>query len=371
MEDILEYEVIGSDLGNDSVKIAFGAQKHCVIKNTVSRRMMTDKRKNLSMDGEGTDEERQLSNLDVIIRPTNGQEERYYIGDLAISAGEDETVVGTEKADNPYIHIPLLAVLAFHTPRTKKEARYKLVCGLPIKQFNPSTRAKMQERLTNEFDVTLMEPDGTRGRKVRIVIQEVTVAPEGVPVIFNQMLNQEATDILRPELRKGSYGVIDIGAFTTDIPVLVDGKPDSLASEGIDEGISTYLDRIAKTLSEGTRSNITRNQLIKRIIDNDLVMSIRGKEYDLQKEIEDQLTLFAKKIVDVTDRLWSKNYEIKEFIVVGGGGKLLRPYLNRIMAQRELALSFVEKKNKRDYQNDPQLQNAYGYWKIAKQRYGA
>ncbi|PLT43548.1 hypothetical protein B8V81_5088 [Paenibacillus pasadenensis] len=332
---------------------------------------MTERRKNLSIDGDDEQKKRQYNNLDVVVRPLGGAEERFYIGDMAIEAGEDETVVGTEKADNPYIHIPLLAMLALHTPRREKEAHFSVVCGLPIKQFNETARAKMKDRLLSEFDVTFMDAQSQPGRKVRIIIDDVVVVPEGVPVIFNRMLNETADDIARPELRQGSWGVIDIGAFTTDCPVIVNGKPDSMASDGIDEGIATYIDRIASSLSNSTRATITRNQILHKILNNDLELVIRGKIYPLQKEIEDQLFSFARKIIDVIDRMWSKNYEIREFFVVGGGGKMLKPFLARIMADRDIALTFIEMKNSRDDQNDPQLQNAYGYWKMAKQRFGA
>lgn len=376
IDQVIETKSVGADLGNDSLKFVMDARNPVTIKNAVARRMLTETRKNLSIDGDtdtqvdGT-RKRQYKNLDIIVRPLGGEEERFYIGDLAIEAGEDETVVGTEKANNPHIHIPLLAMLAIHTPRKEKTARFNIVCGLPIKQFEKSAREKMTSRLSGEFDVTIMEANGQRGRKVHIIIDKVVVAPEGVPVLMNRMLNEEATDFIRPELREGSYGVIDIGAFTTDIPVIVNGKPDSLASDGITEGIATYIDKIANSLSETTRATITRNQILNKIMANDLTLTIRGKQFPLTKEIEDQLFSFSQKIIDVIDRLWSKNYEIIEFFVVGGGGKLLKPYLQKIMSQRDIQLTFVEMKTKSDDQNDPQLQNAYGYWKLAKQKFGA
>lgn len=366
-------EIIGADLGNDSLKVVFGEKNHVTIKNAVSRRLLNEVRnEDLNIEEDSGQAKSQLSNLDVIIRPMNGQEERFYIGDHAIKAGEDETIVGTEKADNPYIHIPLLAILAYFTPKSKKVARFKDISGLPIKQFRKEQRKKLKEKLLGEFDVTLMDAQGKRGRTVRIIIEDVTIAAEGVPVIVNQMFNQDASDIADPSLTQGSYGVIDIGAFTTDIPIIVDGKPDSDASDGLDEGISTYIDKISTALSSATRATITRNQILDRIINNNIdEIFIRGKSYPLRSEVEGQLNFFAKKIVDVIDRLWAKNYEIQKFFVVGGGAKLLRGYLQKNLEGRDMELTFVEPKNKSDFQNDPQMQNAFGYWKLAKQKYGA
>lgn len=376
MDTIVKTQV-GADLGNDSLKLVFDEKTHYTIKNSVSRRSMNEIRRNLNIDSDndaserGEKGKRQLKNLDVIVRPAGGKEERFYIGDLAIEAGEDETVVGTEKANNPHIHIPMLAMLALHTPRSRKEVHFDVVCGLPVKQFNKEARARMSERLIGQFEVTLMEANGQRGRKVVINIENVLIAPEGVPVLMNQMLNEDATDLTRPELRVGSYGIIDIGAFTTDIPVIVDGKPDSMASDGLDEGIATYIDKIATALSDANKAIVTRNQLLDKILSGETEMSVRGRVFPIRDEVEDQMQVFAQKIIDKIDRLWSKSYEIKEFFVVGGGGRMLRPYLSKVMTQRDIQLKFIEMRTAKDHQNDPQLQNAFGYWKIAKQRYGA
>lgn len=372
---VLPIKPAGADMGNDSLKFVIDG-KPVTVKNAVSRRMIEEVRKNLNIDGDNDTEQdgskkRQFENLDVIIQKAGDQEERYYIGPFAIEAGEDETIVGTQKAENPTLHIPMLAVMAIHTPKRDKAARFGIVCGLPVKQYNPDAVQKMKDKIMGEYDVTIMESNGQRGRKVRIDIAQVIVTPEGVPVIMNRMLNDEATAIVRQDLRNGSWGVIDIGAFTTDVPVIVNGKPDSMASDGIDEGIATYIDKIATTLSNSTRAIITRNQILQKIMDDDLTLKIRGKEYPLQKEIEDQLYSFAKKIIDVIDRMWSKNYEISEFFIVGGGSKLLKPYLKQIMESRKIELTFIEMKGKTDDVNDPQLQNAFGYWKIAKQKFGA
>jgi hypothetical protein len=365
-------EQVGADLGNDSLKVVFNWKSHLIITNTVSPRLLLEERRNLSPEDASPDEDQRLKSLDVVIeRVGSNKPERFFVGEMAVSAGENETEVGTEKAKNPYIHIPLIAILAKRAKR--KEGRFKVVCGLPINQFIKSNREGMKNKLLGTYRVTFVdgiENNKIVGKTVTVIIEDVAVAPEGVAGLTNQRFDSEGVAESRPELGVGMWGIIDIGAFTTDIPVIVNGKPDNLASVGHPEGVSTYLDRIVDALKNKTGAKITRNQVIKRLIDQDFTIKIRGNEFDLKNDIDGQFSSFANKIIGIIDNLWNNKYEIEEFFVIGGGGKILEPYLREVMNTRGVKLSFISMKGKRDYENDPQLQNAFGYWKIAQAMFG-
>lgn len=373
VENTVFQAVAGGDLGNDSLKLIVDPENPVTIRNTVSRRTLEETRKDLNYDtAPRIKVAREVEGLDVIIEPHGQPKMRYFIGDLAVKAGENKVEVGTPKADNPYIHIPLLAMLAHATPKHCNEARFKLVVGLPIKQYankESGYRKKMKQRIMGSYNVTLL--DGKKERTVNVIIEDVTVVPEGVTVLTNQMLNTTATGFARPELQKGSYGIMDVGAFTTDYPIIIDGAPDSDASDGEEMGIATYLDRIAEGLRNKYRADITRNQLVERIENKDYIMHVRGKEIDLKPDFDASLSEFANWIVGVIDRIWQKNYSIREWFIVGGGAKALEPFLRDLLKSRDFGLTFIYRKDKDDHQNDPQLQNAYGYWKIAKNKYGA
>src|SRR5690606_4067261 len=133
--------------------------------------------------------------------------------------GEHETEIGTHKADNPNLLIPLITMLALNVSGAQREEHFKIACGLPISEFSQD-RERFKKMLQGKYEVRFLSKR-LNDRVVRIYIDDVVIIPEGVAVVMNQMLNENGTGFRRPELRHGQLGVIDVGAFTTDIPVIV------------------------------------------------------------------------------------------------------------------------------------------------------
>ena len=361
---------VGADLGNDSTKIVFGPQQYFRIPNAVSQRMLNEKRKNLSIDAirvegsliemENHARNRLLNDLDVVIT-SNTINGRFFVGELASRNGENEILTGTPKADNPFITIPLIAMLALDIPSSQHSCEYKVVCGLPISEYTQD-RERYREKLIGEYEVEF-QSETIKNRRVKVIIKDAYVVPEGVAVVLNRMLNETATGLRNPSLRQGHIGVIDIGAFTTDIPVIVNGKPDSDASEGIAEGIANYLDKIVRHVNETYGVNMSRSQLVGRLETGELEFPIKGKPANLRPIIDEQFQIFARRIVSLVDSIWENHFEIREFFVVGGGAKALKDHLTAGREKRNIHLTFIQ-------DEDPQMQNALGYWKYAKQKFG-
>ncbi|BFH18326.1 hypothetical protein J6TS7_32210 [Paenibacillus dendritiformis] len=350
-------KIVGADLGNDSTKPVFSAQQQFKLKNAVSKRMMTEIRKNLSLDSEQPDI---LDDLDILI-DSEKIKGRYFVGNLAAKVGEDIVEPGTRKVQNDSLIVPLITMLALNTDEGKKEEAFNVVCGLPIKEFSADKDA-FGEKIKGTYHIEFLS-GRLKSRKVTVRIPEVVVLPEGVAVIMNRMLNENATKFRDESLRTGQVGVIDIGAFTIDIPIIVNGKPDSEASDGLAEGIAMYLDRIVDYVNDRYGIKMTRAQLVERLENNDLLVPIRGMDVDLLPFVEEQFEFLSDKIVSIVDKLWERNYEIKRFYVVGGGAKALQKYLEEKMKERGVSLTFIE-------DEDPQMQNALGYWKYGVQKFG-
>jgi len=362
--------IVGADLGNDSTKIVFGPRQYFRIPNSVSQRMMGERRKNLSIDTlrvEGSFNEledrardRLLQDLDVVIT-SKTIDGRFFVGELATKNGENEILTGTPKADNPFITIPLITMLALDVPSHTTIGEFKVVCGLPISEYTQD-RERYREKLIGEYEVEF-QSETIKNRRVKVIIKDAYVVPEGVAVVLNRMLNETATGLRNPSLRQGHIGVIDIGAFTTDIPVIVNGKPDSDASMGINEGIAHYLDKIIRHVNETYGVHMSRSQLVSRLETGELEFPIKGKPANLRPFIVDQFQIFARRIVSLVDSIWEHHFEIREFFVVGGGAKALKDHLTAEMEKRNIHLTFIQ-------DEDPQMQNALGYWKYAKQKFG-
>src|SRR5690606_34653556 len=139
---------------------------------------------------------------------------------------------------------------------------------------------------------------------------------------------------------------------------------DSDASEGITEGIANYLDKIVRYVNETYGVHMSRSQLVDRLEAGDLKFSIKGKPVDLKPYVDEQFQIFANKIVSKVDNLWANHFEIQEFYVVGGGAKAIKEPLVKEKQKRDIRLTCIDKE-------DPQMQNALGYWKFAKQKFGA
>lgn len=360
----------GADLGNDTFKLAFGVNNYFSIKNSVSRRMDQEKRKDLGFDNikfsdltlmDREAKSKILSDLDVVItsESING---RFFVGDLAVANKEQIIEPGTRKVNNPIIAIPLITMLALNIPEDKKEEDFKVVCGLPITEYT-ADREAFKAKLVGKYKVVFKTP-ALKGREVTVNIDDVIVMPEGVAVIINQMLDDSGVKFRNKELREGHYGVIDIGSFTTDIPIIVNGKPNSDASDGIDEGIANYLDTVVRYLNEEYKITMTRSKLVEIIESGKLKTDVKGQKVDIEPLLNQQFEIFSNAIVAKVDNIWSNHFEIKVFYVVGGGAKALEKYLRSEMEQRGIKLTFIESE-------DPQMQNAFGYFKLAKQKFGA
>lgn len=346
-------KIVGVDMGNDTIKIVCSPNEQFRIKNAVSKRMLTEVRKNLSF---GKEKVNIMDDLDVTIQSKN-LHGRYFVGSLATQIGEDETKTGTRKLKNDTLIVPVVTLLALSIKGESKEAHFKQVSGLPINEFSTDKEA-FAEKIQGTYQVTFNTGE-LKGRTVYVHIDRVELVPEGVAVVINQMFNETGTQIRDTSLQHDPVGVIDIGAFTTDLPIVVKGKPNSQVSDGLEEGIANYLDHIVEFVKQTYQVKMTRSQLVSKLEENDLSLSMKGEMVDLQPYIHEQFTFFAEKIASVVDKMWEKNYEIRRFYAVGGGAKALRTYLEKTMKARNIKVTFIE-------DEDPQMQNALGYWKVGR-----
>lgn len=347
---------IGLDIGNDSVKLAMEGGR-LSIPNIVA----PGSPRNLLRE-----EENVLEALDVEVysRSLTGGWRHYFVGDLAV---EDEDNMEMSEIDNKVesdqaliVSLVALAVAALSRSDSFTDnplvAEYAIGTGLPIRQFARYREAFIQ-RLEGEHEVKFVSTPKYRGRTVRIIVKKVAVGIEGAAAILN-IATQDDLSVKDEMAYYGTVGVCEIGALTTDFPILKKMQPDNRFSHGEYFGIASYLDAIRQDIYEKFGYHFqSRAKLAKRIRESSYLINLVGERRgDIKPIVDEHFKRAAVRVVDMIQKRWAKYPDAQAFYVLGGGAGALRPYIEDL-THSKLPLRFV---------NDSEWQNAAGYLKMLK-----
>lgn len=351
-------KLAGIDVGNDSVKVIVeGMNQHIIIPNIVSPgydRLILQ------------EEESAIQALDVIVNSPSLQKnnQRYFVGMLAM---EKEDNFELEETDNKAISDQSLivaltslayAALSVQSPYSNvEEVEYVIGTGLPVRTY-ARFHKKFEERLVGEHEVTFLTTPYFGSRKLKVIIRRCIVSIEGAAAIFN-LATDENLQVNDEELSNGCIGVCEIGALTTDFPVVKKLNVDNHFSYGEQLGLSGYLDNIIRDVEDLYGYSFpSRSKLVQRIKNRDFVIQRIGeKQADIRPVVDNYFSRAAMKIVDMIKKRWNKYPDIQCFYVIGGGASALRQYI--LDASVLMKLRFVE---------NSELQNMHGYYKIARYR---
>lgn len=352
----------GLDVGNDSIKLVFDDNSEPLLIP------------NITAPGHDRfilqEEDSPLKALDVVIHSPALQRnnQRYFVGLLAM---EHEDKIELEDSDNKAVSdqslIVSLTALAY--AGLKRQAAYEndepfqnsgefeyiIGTGLPVRNY-ASCQQIFMERLVGEHEVTFLSTPQWKNRKVKVIIRKTVVSIEGAAAIYNL-----ATDThLQPkddELYHGVIGVCEIGALTTDLPVIKRMAVDNHFSYGEQIGLSHYLDHIIRDVEDSFGYTFpSRAKLAQRIKSKQYTVQRIGEgQADIKPIVDNYFSRAALRIVELIKKRWNKYPDIQCFYVVGGGAVALKSYL--LEAAGGIKLRFVEQS---------ELQNVYGYLKMAK-----
>jgi len=351
----------GADLGNSGLKYVKGLGKdpanRLFIPNSVYPVAA-------SMVRESMDDEQTLKTLDFIIRAPHYPEihdQRFFVGELALKFQQFETSARTKKTENPYILIPALAALALEAEESGEEINYQIVVGLPVSEFkNKAARQAFEKKLQGTYEIEFVSTADRQGWTVKLHIA-AKVTPEGLAVIFNQQTDDKVR-MVKPDWKGQAMGVIDIGDFTTDLPIMnEDGKPDSELSTGLMIGIATALDNILVHLERETGRQLNRQRVVQAIKKGYKLQ--HGKEQkDIKAICDEHFENIAKQIMTQLKSIINGStgmLDVVRFFVCGGGAILLKPYLEALSDEIPSEMVWLTD------DVDPVYQNAEGYYKIA------
>ena len=355
-------KVAGLDLGNDSIKLVLdGGGEPLLEPNVVApgfeRHILQE-------------EDQPLKALDVIVHSPklakNG--ERSFVGLLAME-NEDNTEL--EDMDNKALSdqslIVALTALAYAGVASGSasqsgyqgydEVEYVLGTGLPVRAFSRYNRS-FEERLVGEHEVTFLTTPRLRNRKVKVIVRRAIVSIEGAAAVFH-MATHDSLQIRDEELYYGTIGVCEIGALTTDFPLIKRMNIDNQFSTGEQIGLAHYMDMIIREVEDqyGYRFP-SRSKLAQRIKAREFTIRRMGEgQTDIKPIVDMYFTRAANRMVELIKKRWKKVPDIQCFYVIGGGAAALKPYLQA--AAGSLKLRFAD---------ESELLNVYGYYKLAKSK---
>lgn len=317
-------KLAGLDLGNDSIKVFMDhLNEPLVIPNVIApgqERMVLQ------------EEDSPLKALDVTVYShaleKNGQ--RCFVGLLAAEHEDNTEMEETDnKAMSDQSFIVALTALAYlgltnnsmsHSPFSNAEEFQCVIgTGLPVRTFT-RFRQKLTERWVGEHEVMFHTTPTLKNRKVKITIPKIFVSPEGAAAIYN-LATHDNLQIKDPSLYEGCIGVCEIGAITTDFPIVRRMAVDNLFSTGEYLGMSSYLDAVIHEVEDTYGYTFrSRAKLVQKIKEEDYTIRLLGEgDADIKPIIDRQFTRIARRIVELIKKRWKKCPDIQAFYVIGGG----------------------------------------------------
>ncbi|KIL39437.1 hypothetical protein SD70_19860 [Gordoniibacillus kamchatkensis] len=355
-------KLAGIDIGNDSIKLVMdGSAEPLIVPNVVApgydRHILQE-------------EDSPVKALDVMVSsPSLAQRnQRYFVGLMAV---EHEDNMELEETDNKALSdqslIVALTALAYACVTSSSytqsgfggadEVEYVIGTGLPVRLYAKFHEA-FEQRLVGEHEVTFLSTPQLQGRRVKVAIRRAVVSIEGAAALYN-LATLDSLQVRDEELYYGCIGVCEIGALTTDFPVVKRMNIDNHFSYGEQFGLSNYLDLIIRDVEDAYGYRFpSRAKLVQRVKERNFVIQMLGEgQVDIRSVVEPYFQRAATRVAELIRKRWRKYPDIQCFYVLGGGAAALKPYLQE--AAGSMRLRFV---------NDSELQNMYGYLKVARSR---
>lgn len=355
-------KIAGIDVGNDSIKVMMDGMREPIhVPNIVApgyeRYILQE-------------EDSSLKALDVMVySPALAKNnQRYFVGQLAM---EHEDNLELEETDNKAISdqslVVALTALAYagvisqpantNDFMSVDEVEYIIGTGLPVRTY-ARFHKQFEERLVGEHMVTFYSTPKLKNRKVKVTIRQAIVSIEGAAALYN-LATHDNLQVKDEELYYGYVGICEIGALTTDFPVINKMNIDNHFSYGAQIGMATYLDSIIRDVEDMYGYSFpSRSKLVERVKQNDYIVQLIGEgQADIKPIVDNYFSRAAQRIVELIKKRWKKSPDIQCYYVVGGGAAALKPYIVELAGT--MRLRFVEESDQ---------QNVNGYLKIARSR---
>ncbi|MDH3468865.1 MAG: ParM/StbA family protein [Gammaproteobacteria bacterium] len=231
----------------------------------------------------------------------------------------------------------------------------KIVTGLPIRYLQK--QKKIMRKLLSGRHTLLCTDQNESEREVILDIDDVRVIPQPFGSVFGLLLNDHGGGA-DTRLLKQKVGVIDIGFCTTDYTISDRTRYIERGSATSEMGIAKAFRRIADELNDKCRVDIELFRLYEAVHHGSI--RIFGKSIDITELTNNAFQSLAADIANEIQELWADEWDLDSVLITGGGGAVLAPYLESLLAGEINAIGGND---------DARLNNVLGYWRYGKNQW--
>ncbi len=249
-----------------------------------------------------------------------------------VAPGDDKSL-SDQIVEMALTAVALDAVEHADADASRVHAHYTLSTGLPMREIRAHGPDAFAERFTGStHEITFLQTPNHSGKRVTLTFDRALVGVEGYAAM-SHLVTDETGRIKDQTLADSHVLIVDIGGCSTDCAVFSPGlRVDNRTSEGLRLGVSSYLDAIMRDVEDahGYRFR-SRAQVVQCLTHSDTArrghINVKGNRTSINPIVTERLEPLAAEEYRQIRTLWDRQPELTVAYVIGGGGALLKPYL--------------------------------------------
>lgn len=343
-----EEDVVAIDVGYGYVKAASTYGKHLIFPSVVAT----------AWDLPLADMAGDMAGYRVKIQKEDGQEENWFVGELALKEGQElRYTMDRVKHNHPSHDVLLLTAAALARPTWQRypapvetdNSGPTLVVGLPVDCYKDRAHKKsLMEHLENlKASVTVNNHNPVW---VTFSGGKVIVYPQGAGALLT------ARDM--PD--EGVVALVDVGHKTTDcVSVEFENGIQKLVHSmchSVDYGVRALIEAVSEEFFKETKTQLPYNKAMEVLKKG--YMWYKGEKVNMTQAISQARTKVAKAIADQVLAKWGSRADFVRKIYLAGGGAEELPALETIFPAPATKI------------NDAQWANVLGFLEAVKKRTG-
>lgn len=297
------YEtVVGLDLGHSAIKMTFDGRNGVTRTLTPSVACTA-----IALNNEVEAEAARRETVSVGDRD-------FFVGDTALLQGRGKISTGLS-AD--WIETPEHAALLRYGKKMVDEqagdGRRLYVLGLPIRQYGAAGKQRLRTLAAETLELEREE--------------DVHVVPQPMGGYYAFMFDRNGLPQSGRSLMEESWAVIDVGYYSSDFVLLVEGHWIEQACDGCD-GVRVAAEELQRLVTTELGVDVSLLAAEKALTKG--TIRRRGKVIDIKPFIERAGQEVATQVADMAKRLLEPYIdEIDGVLIIGGGADLVLPELKR------------------------------------------